>query len=231
MSWFSDAADWASGLFNGTGDAPPVPSQSSIVQNASPMVTGQSPAGIQNDSPQPTSSGVPWYSSIGQFLQNNANWILPSVGMGITALKGTGSPPYSSVLKANAASLTDQGQQLVKAATTGRLPYGQENILNQELQQRIAQIRAKYAEMGLSGSTMEQQDIASAQSAAVSQRASLAGQATDTGMKMLGYSNDVYSNLARDQMAKDQALTSQIAALMKAFGQTMGSQSDEPSQS
>jgi hypothetical protein len=133
-------------------------------------------------------------------------------------IKGPGTVPQKGNIESIAGSEMTQGNQLVGDLASGQLPPGEADAINQQLQAQIANIQQKYAQMGLSGSTMEQQDIANAQQQAVAQTAAQANQATQTGLQLLGAADSAYGQLGKSQVALDNQLSQSLADMMEAFG-------------
>lgn len=126
--------------------------------------------------------------------------------------------PYGGTLSAEANRLNSLSGPLISAESTGVLPPGQSVMVQQALNDNIASIKSKYAQMGLTGSTMEQQDINAAKNNAVSLSAQLASQATQTGLSEMGTANSLYTQLADYQLQQDAALQSSISNLAGSLG-------------
>ena len=206
------AASGQSGLGAGTGN--PAMSQ---IQN---QVTGGDPSsgpGFWNQAWNTISGG----NGIGGLTKNIAP-LIAGGGLANALINGPGKIPQKGNIEANAAQLQQNAAPLISAENTGILPAGEETQVDQQLQAQLAQIKAKYASMGLSGSTMEQQDLANAQNQSVANRANLAAQATQEGLAMNGAATQDYSELATLQLQQQQDLQNQIAEMLQAFGGGQG---------
>lgn len=134
-------------------------------------------------------------------------------------ITGSGLTSQEKALLANAQPAINAANQLVGSEASGVLPPGQEAGVDQALQSDIANIKARYASMGMSGSSAEQQDIANAQQSAVAQRAQLAQQATTTGLNALQLTDSVYQTLVTDQLNRQQELSNAFANFFSSVGE------------
>ena len=80
------------------------------------------------------------------------------------------------------ALLTSQANSLIPSVSTGSLPPGAQTLVNNALNDATNSIKSKYAQLGLTGSTMESQELASANSQAQAQSFQYAQQLTNTGI-------------------------------------------------
>jgi DNA repair exonuclease SbcCD ATPase subunit len=125
---------------------------------------------------------------------------------------------------ATAQPLIAAGTALTNQTANGQLPSAVQSELDQQLQQQINQIQAQYAQMGLSGSTMEQQAIQNAQNQYQSQVASQLQSFMQQGVNDISQGNSdlsgaggTYQNLANTQLQQQQGMSTAIANLLKAF--------------
>lgn len=148
---------------------------------------------------------------------------LSVAGLGANALAGnkkTGAE-INAAAGANAAQTT--GNALISEGQAGTLPPGQLAALQTELDQGIAAIRSRYAEMGMSGSTSEAEAIQQAQQAMAANVAQLAQQEVTTGLSALGQGTQANAAIAQQQMQSDAGLSQAIAMLAgtpSGFGKT-----------
>lgn len=154
-------------------------------------------------------------SSIGSkilpYLKDAKN-ILPYVGLGIAATRKPQMPPGANQMGANANTLAAEGTQLTNALNTGVLPPGMQDMVNQGLQEQQDAIRSKYANLGLSGSSMETQDLNTAAQNSQALTYELASQSATTGLNMVNSANDIYNILANMQLGNNQQLTQALGA-------------------
>lgn len=192
-------------------------------------------AQVQSGYGSPTTQGSGGFFSnlgdkAGSYLSKNAGQLgLGALGIaGPPLLKAIApnlvSPPmpYQGTLLANANALNNAAGPLISSESTGILPPGQQTIVNQGVQDAQTAIRAKYASMGLTGSTMEQQDLSAAQQRGQIAAAQMAAQATQTGLNEMGTANQIYADIANYQLTQDTALQSSISNLTGSLGIGMG---------
>lgn len=145
------------------------------------------------------------------------NPVLTTAGIGIggqllgPSLANLTTPTYpgQQELEKNARLLNKQAT----AALNGGLTPASQNALNDA----ITTIKAQYANLGLSGSTMEAQDIAAAKERAI-------GSSVNEGLTELGLSTDMYDKIMGYAMQNDNELSSAITGLMGQLGSAYGGQ-------
>lgn len=130
-------------------------------------------------------------------------------------------------LRGQAQSIAQQqagyGTQLEQPLLTGQLPGGAEQAVKNAVHDATVATKARYANLGLSGSTMEQdalnniQDKATAQRFAIAEQMAATGQqATTQALQGLGLQDRVYTELMNAQLKQDQALQDAIARFASA---------------
>lgn len=150
------------------------------------------------------------------FLKRNP-WIMPAGAVGMAALQGNQPIAGEKQLKALAAQTGDVSK-MMHALQTGELPPGAKAMLDNATNDAIAGIRSKYASMGLSGSTMEAQDVAAAQQRAAAQTFQLASAVTTQGLDAAGLSAQLYEAIAQMQLGQDSELSNALASLSQSGG-------------
>lgn len=114
-------------------------------------------------------------------------------------------------------SNNNKASGLEAALFTGQLPPGAQAAVNQATQAAKAAVRSKYASLGLTGSSMEAQDIANVDQQASSQIFSLASELYKTGISQSGLSAQLYDAILQAQggLANESrnALTNYAAAI------------------
>ena len=145
-------------------------------------------------------------------------------GIGGSQLPAGAQPgPTAGALVSNAQQLQQQGQTLGQPLATGVLPPGAQAAVDQVTQQQEAQIRAQFAQMGLSGSSMEASAIANAKEAAQARGFQIAQQMAQQGLSDLNTSSQIFEQLLSEGLQSDaqfrQALT-QFANSMAGGGGT-----------
>ena len=107
--------------------------------------------------------------------------------------------------------------QFLQPSLTGVLPAAYEQQVQNATQDATTTIKAKYASLGLSGSTMEAQEIQALNERATALRGTLAQQLAQTGVAIggqaiqtLGLQGNIYNDLMQATIQQDNALASAI---------------------
>jgi hypothetical protein len=97
-------------------------------------------------------------------------------------------------------------------------------LSQQQIQGQIAAIKAKYAQLGLSGSTAEQQDIEHAQNANLAASSQAITNNAQTALSAIGSANASTLPIAQQQLQDDKSLGEAIALLaaMSMYGGAQG---------
>lgn len=145
-------------------------------------------------------------------VKANPGAALSAAALGGTALMGNKPLPGEGALKSEAAQLSSQGTQLQGYLNSGTLPPGMQQGINQASEAAKATIRSKYASMGMSGSSAEQQELSQVDSRAQAQASEMAQQLLTTGINESGMASELYSNLMGHALQQDQQLSSALAS-------------------
>lgn len=135
------------------------------------------------------------------------------VGLAASALKGSKATGADKNLESYAGTEAATGRSQISLGESGQLNPGQTAALQQELQDGITQIKSRYAELGMSGSSSEAAAIAQAQQAYAGQVAKLAQGEITTGLTALGQADSATQALANGELQSDNELATAIAAL------------------
>ena len=226
------------------GAGSPIPGGGGVVQagaNPSPMIsppsapamsvgaTGGSAAGATDPTgtgqvapPNPNAPNTPSNQGIVgntlSFLKKNAGWLLPTVGLGATLLKGQQKIPYANQIKSIAQQEAKLGRSLADSINTGRLPPGAQAYLDQYAQGAMASIQSQYASMGLGNSSMLQSALANVNQQVASMKFNMSLQLTTAGLSALNMASSGLSALS-------QALVQQDDGLMQALSNFAGAMS------
>lgn len=146
------------------------------------------------------------------------NALISAGGLAMNAIKGQQALPGQNALAQQAATANAQGAQLQSYLTNGTLPQGVQQSIDQATQSTIASIRSQHAAQGTSGSSAEQQEIASATANSKSQGASIAMQLLQTGINESGLASKLYENMMQNALQQDQALAGSIQNFATAMG-------------
>lgn len=169
----------------------------------------------------------------GNLLQNLFGTGSGIGGSGLTlpqllALGGGGAGLISQLTQGGAANMPNYGQfnalaqeamgntGMANALRTGQLPPGAEQMAEAGLADSEAGIRARYAAMGLSGSTMEGQDLARAQMNTEAQKYQMAQSAASYGLQNMQLADTIYGQIADYQLQQDKQLQDALAAFASA---------------
>lgn len=160
----------------------------------------------------------PTLGNIGKALGNNASLITAGAGLGKDILTANTPLPGENQLKTQANQLNTLGQQNEGYLASGTLPPGVQSGITSATQSAIAAIKSRYASMGMSGSSAEQQDIANATQQAQTQGANIAMSLLNQGVSETGMSSQIYQELMKNAMTTDQNFSSAFTNLASAVG-------------
>ncbi len=188
--------------------------QGPTVSNAANLPSNTAPAGnsIVNAFNNPS------VSTIGTALGSNAGVLTGLGGLASNIVEAQQVPKGQSQLISNAQNLNTLGQQNESYLASGTLPPGAQAGINQATQAAIAAIKSKYASMGDSGSSAEQQEIAYAQQQAQAQGEQIALQLMQQGASDVGMASNIYSEIMNNAMKSDQNFSSAFTNLATAVG-------------
>jgi hypothetical protein len=234
--------------------APPTPSVTvQATPPAASPAAGVIPAGATVEMVTPATAPTPYkYESIDELIKaqgldkGTPGWFArnvldptkeftkdygPLLGMGATGagvlkqLLQPGGVEALSPLQQEQLNLMRQQQQTAQQYMTGQVPAEmQQNLMNQT-KARITAIKDKYAKLGMSGSTAENQDLAAAQAQATQQLGQMQAQMIQTGAQMMGLPAVAISRLTAQQDAQSAAFN---AALARFIASMAGRPQDRP---
>lgn len=153
-------------------------------------------------------------SGVKEFLKSNRDLIGPA-GLALSLGKSALFPskiPGQDTLAGNAGIA-----QNIATQNSGGLNPSQSAASQQSLDKQISDIKAKYASLGLAGSTAEQQDINNARNSNLASQAQAVDNNAKTALAALGVSNAPTQAIAQQQLSDDKELSEAIA-LMAAAG-------------
>lgn len=171
-----------------------------------------------------TALSNPTFGNIGKALGSNAGLLTSGAGL-LNDVVNSGPIPGEKNLKNEADQLSGQGQQLQSYLNTATLPPGVQGGINQALHSATAAIKSKYASMGMSGSSAEQQDLANAQASAATQGANIAMNLLNQGVSETQLSGQIYQELIQNTLASDKSFAESLTNLGSAVGGGGGGQS------
>ena len=153
--------------------------------------------------------------NLGGIITNNPALALSGLGLGAAALMGDQPPLGQQQIQQQANQLQQQGGQMLAQGIGGGLPAGAQAAVNLAEKGGEAQVRSRYSNMGLSGSTMEAVDLGAIQQQAGMMAFKMSTQMIQEGVKMLGMSGEEFDVIAKANLQKDDAL-------LKALGSFAG---------
>jgi hypothetical protein len=159
----------------------------------------------------PTAGGGAGGGGFLQSLLSNPKVLQESMGaipVLMAALNQNKLPPGAGALSTLAgqdAGIVQAQGAIAGAAQDGRLPAGAEAMLQNNLNSQISGIQQKYAQMGMSGSTAEQQDIAAAKSASMAQAFQIGNALAQQGL------NEVNAASGQESTLLQQIMTAELA--------------------
>ena len=185
--------------------------------------TAANPVGSFTTSSTTLPSGAGFGSDVpaggGGFLNNIFGWfgsnpglLLGAGALGADLLLGNKPLPAEQQVQTAALEQGTVGRTLAAYGTSGTLPAGLQDIVGMNQQAGEAAIRSQYGQLGLSGSTMEDQALQQVREASAAQTASLANQLLAQGAQWTGMSNQELNTLLQTQMQQDAALTQAIGS-------------------
>lgn len=148
----------------------------------------------------------------------NPGILLAGGALGLDLLKGNQPLPGQTAVQNQATSEASAGATLEAYQQSGTLPAGLQQIVNSNTEAGISAVRANFANLGLSGSTMEAQAIAQVKQAASAQTAQIANQLFSQGVAMTGMANSEFNTLLETQLKQEQGLQTAIASFAGALG-------------
>ncbi len=152
--------------------------------------------------------------------------LMSAGGLGLQALRSTGLPPGGSQLKALADQFSTQGATLTTDALAGKLPPGAQAQLSQASDAAKAKVRSQYAQLGLSGSTMEAQAMAQADQQMAAQGYSMMQQLLSTGLSEEQAAATMMQQLMTAQTSQQTALTGALGRFAGGLGGSTGTTKD-----
>ena len=164
----------------------------------------------------PASGGGGLFGSLGGILSNPAT-LLAGGGLVADVLRGNSNPPgYQQILDA-ANRTSSQANTMQGYLSSGTLPPGLQTSLDTARADAEAAVRSRYAQMGMSGSSAEAQDIQNLHNRIVSQGADMAMQLYQQGLSETQISTQLYQIIMNEQIAQDNALSSGITNMVTAL--------------
>ncbi len=177
--------------------------------------------GLSGPGAGPAPGGGFGYSDILKFIKSNPSLLLGAGSLGVSALSKPKIPNVND-LNSAANATKNTADQLINSEVNGRLPPGMQSMVSNALNDTIAGIKAKYANMNLSGSSSEQQEIQAAQERAAATTAQLATTVTNQGLNAENMAAQIFQQIAQLRLGQDQGLQNAISAFAGGAGAGAG---------
>lgn len=146
-----------------------------------------------------------------EFLGNYGGDLLQGGLLGASGLLQQGQlNSLLSPLKSQAQQLSNQSLALEAPLLGGSLPAGAQAAIDNYTKGAEAQVRSTYANLGLSGSTMEADALNQVKQNAQAQTFNIANELFTQGQKGTAMSSDLYNTILQTQLGQDKALSDAI---------------------
>lgn len=182
---------------------------------------GQAPA--PPAAPKSTMDSI--LSSLGMGKANPLGVLASAGGLAYDAVKGNQQSDAQKSLGNLANSQNQQGQLLQSYLTNGTLPPGAQQWVDNQTSAQKAAIRSKYAQMGMSGSTAETQDLNGVDQQASSYMFQIASELLNTGISETSGSGTLYNYLMQQDNADQKQVSDAITNFVSALGGSSGQKS------
>jgi len=139
-------------------------------------------------------------------------------GLAYSAINNAGTTPATKAVQQMAGQQNAQGQQLESYLANGTLPPGAQQYVDAQTSAATAAIKSKYAQMGMSGSTAEAQELSNVASQAQAQMFNMAQQLYANGVSQTGASANLYKLLMDQQNQDNTAMGNAITNFTSALG-------------
>lgn len=161
-------------------------------------------------------SGGTLGSKILNYIKSNPLAVLSAGAAAYPLLQGNTVPGLSD-LQNSAKLQATQGNQMAQALSTGQLPQGAQATLDNAAQAARARVRSEYGSMGLTGSTLEADKLASIDSETASQKFGMLKDVTNSGLTAIGNSDKLLETIMQTEISQDKATADSIARLVAAL--------------
>ena len=160
----------------------------------------------------------PSLASAGHVLASNPQVAVGALGMGYNMIKGDQQPKGYNQLQSEAQQLASQGSQLQQEALNNSLPPAAQAQLNEASNAMKAQIRSTYAQMGLSGSSMEAQAMAGVDAKVAGEGYTMIQGLLQQGVQESNMAGNLYAQLMQVNSQQAAAQTAGIGNFAAALG-------------
>jgi hypothetical protein len=170
----------------------------------------------------PSGGGGDIGSSIMGLIQNNPGALLSGGLLASQLFRGNEQYPAEKSLQTLATNTGTQGAALSGYINSGTLPPGAKQAVDQATNAAKATLRSRFAETGLSGSTMEAQALGEVDSRAAGQTFQMADQLLAQGADFTKISGTLYDELLKTQAGTDQEFQKALMTFAGGLGGLRG---------
>lgn len=156
-------------------------------------------------------------SGFESFMKNNSG-LLSAAGMGAQYLMSNKQSGAEKNLRDLAGRQGATARSFLEAGASGQLPQGLSEGIMQGYEAAKTSIRNKYAGLGLSGSTMEMQELNDLERRLASQKFDASMALVNQGMDASQIANNTYTALVNKELADDSALADALFNMMRGTG-------------
>jgi hypothetical protein len=161
-------------------------------------------------------------SSIMGLIQNNPGALLSGGLLASQLFRGNEQYPAEKSLQTLATNTGTEGAALSGYINSGTLPPGAKQAVDQATNAAKATLRSRFAETGLSGSTMEAQALGEVDTRAAAQTFQMADQLLQQGANYTNISANLYNELLKTQAGTDQEFQRSLMAFAGGLGGLRG---------
>jgi hypothetical protein len=161
-------------------------------------------------------------SSIMGLIQNNPGALLSGGLLASQLFRGNEQYPAEKSLQTLATNTGTQGQALSGYIQSGTLPPGAQQAVTQATEGAKATLRSRFAQTGLSGSTMEAQALGDVDRQAAAQTFQMADQLLQQGANYTNISANLYNDLLKSQAGTDQEFQKALMTFAGGLGGLRG---------
>ena len=221
-------SDFFTRMFTG-GSGTGIPANSNSIFAGTPYA-GMSLGDISATAPDPTAATTAFNAaggaggSSGGIGSTIGNWLMknPGIALGGALLAGQGifgnnSVPGLSAVQGVAGQDAALADQALSGLKTGQVPPGAQSVLDSLTSSMKTKVRSQYANLGLSGSTMEAQDLAKVDQEVAGQKWGIINSLVGTGTAALSAEGTLDQASMNAQVQQDQEMQKAIASFAAAL--------------
>lgn len=156
------------------------------------------------DANSPVGGGEDFGSKLMGLLKSNPALLLSAAPLAMSLFRSNSTSPAEGQLESLAGADRNQAAALTAPIQTGVLPPGAQQAVDASKAANRAGVSSTFGNLGLAGSTMEQQAMQGVNRNAAAQTFQIADTLLGQGMAAQGRSENVYSDLLKTQLSEDE---------------------------